>query len=250
MSSFLKQITPAIYLPVLTVIVLGGTWQATVMVFHVPSWLLPTPYAILKAFFHSPALLGHTKVTCIEFLLGFGISIGVGISYGILISRWRTLREATYPFLIVVSSLPASSFAPLLAIWLGYGVTAKIVVSFILSFFAITTSTVTGIKEIPQEIKDAARVDGAGFLRRIRSIELPLALPSIMIGLRIGWSMALVGAVVSELYGAKAGLGYLIMFNVRMFRVTGLFTAVLMLSLISIAGFELVGLCERRLVKW
>jgi len=250
MSSFPRQIRSAVYLPGLTAVALGGIWQAATTVFRVPSWLLPAPCAILKAAFSSPVLLTHTKVTCIEFLLGFGISIIVGIGYGVLITRWRTLSEATYPFLIVISSLPASSFAPILAIWLGYGIVAKVVVSFILSFFALTTSTVTGIKEIPQEIKDAAKVDGAGFWRRIRSIELPLAMPSIMIGLRLGWSMALVGAVVSELYGAKEGLGYLIMYNVKMFRTTELFTAVLMLSLISIAGFALARLCEKRLVTW
>jgi ABC-type nitrate/sulfonate/bicarbonate transport system permease component len=230
-------------------VVVIGAWQIACTLGRIPEWLLPAPASIVRRFVGEYAVFArHTKTTASEFVVGFGLASCIGIAYGVVLAKVRLLRQIAYPYVIVLGSLPVAAFAPLVNVWLGYTFAAKVTVATIIAFFPIVTATVTGIRSIPRETIEAARLDGADGVRLVATIELPLSLPTLLVGLRIAWAAALLGAMASELFGADRGLGYLILFALRGFKVTDIFVGTAIVSLMSLGGYAILGFLEKRAV--
>jgi len=239
-----------IFLPLVILGIGLSLWQLVSSVANIPSWLLPSPTEIVVSIFTNPVLLNHVRITAGEFLPALGIASALGILIGVLLAKMPIFRKITYPYVIVLGSLPASCFAPIINLWLGIGTLSKIAVAIIMSMLVIVTATTTGISQVDRYVIEAARLDGASFIRRTLSIELPLALPNVFTGLRMGWSMALIGAVVSELYGAHGGLGYFMFVKTKTFRTVDVFAGVAVLASLSYAGFLIFDWIEKKVVTW
>lgn len=222
-------------------------WELLCATGGIAPWMLPAPSSIAAHFIQRhDVFLDHTRTTTVEFVLGYSFAAVVGVVWGIFLARFRWLRETSYPYIIVLGALPAAAFAPIANLWFGYDLASKVLVAAVIAVFPVVTSTVSGIHSIPHETVEAAMLDGAGGVQLTWHVLFPLSLPSVLIGLRVAWAGAIIGAITSELFGAVRGLGYAIQFGLRMGRSLDIYVATALLSLLSLAGYFLLRAVEKR----
>jgi ABC-type nitrate/sulfonate/bicarbonate transport system permease component len=228
-----------------------GVWETAVRVAETPRWLLPPPSAITRTLVEDRALLlDNARVTLVEVLLGFAVALVVGILLAAAIDSSAILSRAVYPLVIASQTVPIPALAPLLLIWLGYGLSPKVLVTALVAFFPIVVNTVDGLRATDGEVLALLRSMGAGRWTRFRLARLPSALPYVFSGARIAVAVSVIGAVIAELIASSAGLGYLLVRATAQFQTARVFAAVLLLSLIGVGLFALVALAERLLLPW
>ena len=160
------------------------------------------------------------------------------------------LSRALYPILVVVQSTPVVAVAPIIVVLLGTNDLPRIVITFLIAFFPIVVSTVTGLTATPAELVDLSRSLKAARGRQMMHIRLPYALPYIFSALRVSTTLAVIGAVVAEFVAAERGLGYLIFFSTSFFKVPQAFAALAVLVTLSLVLFRAVGALQERLFPW
>lgn len=228
-----------------------GVWEAAVRLTATPAWLLPPPSAVGRSLWVDRVLLlEHAAVTSVEVLLGFGLALVIGVLLATAIDGSTVLERALYPLIVASQTVPVPALAPLLLIWLGYGLAPKVVVTALVAFFPIVVNTVDGLRATDREVLALLRSLGAGRWARFRLAKLPQALPFLFSGARVAVAVSVIGAVFGELVGAKAGLGYLLVRSTAQFQTARGFAAIVVLSLIGVGLFLLVALAERRLLPW
>ena len=235
------------------VIVLGilGAWEGYVRLFDVPRWLLPAPSVVGVTIVEDIGLLSrHTWVTLEEVVIGFGFALAGGVLLAIGIALSKTVERAIYPFVIASQTIPIIAIAPLLLIWVGYGLTPKIIVVALIAFFPIAVNTIDGLKSIDPDTVNLMRTLGANRLQILVKAQLPSAMPFLFSGARIAVAVSVIGAVIGEWVGSSAGLGYLMIRSKPQFLTERVFAAILVLSVMGIALFLLVGLVERLAIPW
>jgi ABC-type nitrate/sulfonate/bicarbonate transport system permease component len=232
--------------PLLILGVVLLAWEAAVRVLDVPPWLLPAPSRIALRFGRTQDLLYHTGLTLLEAGAGFGIAAVLGIALAAGIANSRFLERGLFPYVIVSNAVPIIAIVPLLNIWLGFGITTKIVIAAIITFFPIVTNTTRGLKSADERILDLMRSINATGTQVFFKVQLPSALPFIFAGFRIAASLSLVGAVVAEFYGADRGLGYLVITAATQLKTDLLFVAIIVLAAIGVTTFWLFGFLERQ----
>lgn len=240
-----------IAVPLITVVVVLIIWEAVVRIFELPRWLLPAPSAIWAGFLETISTIpGHLWATTLETVSGFLLAVVSGIALAMLIAYTPWLERALYPLLVAVQSVPKIAIAPVVIIWFGFGFTKSIVIVYLVCFFPIVISTVTGLKSTPSEYIEMARTYEASKLEIFRRVRFPSALPHIFVGLKVGISLAVIGAVIAEFVGAREGLGYLIVISGGNVRTDIAFAAIILLGLISVLMFYGIVALERWLVPW
>jgi NitT/TauT family transport system permease protein len=237
--------------PVISFLLILALWQATVMIFRLPRFILPPPLDVLTALSSNfPVLLRDTWVTARETVAGFFLSIVVAVPLAVLIATSAPLRNGVYPFLLLGQSVPKQAIAPLLLLWVGYGELPKIVLAFLTAFFPIVVNTAIGLQMTPPEMKDLGRLLSASPFKVFFKVTFPCAMPYFFAGLKVAISLAVIGAVIGEFIGADAGLGQRIVVASGNQRTDLAFAAILMLSLLGILLFGLVALAEKLLCPW
>jgi len=233
------------------ILVILVAWEGYCRFFHVPDYILPPPSRILAVSVSRAALLfPHAAVTALEILLGIFLSLMVAVPLAVLMFFHPSIEEAISPFLVASQSIPVFALAPLLVIWLGYGIASKVLMAAIIIFFPITVSLLEGFKNCGPEYVVLFRLMGAGFWTRMRLLYWPWALPYFFAGLKVGVTVATIGAVIGEWVGSQQGLGYLmIQMNARL-RVDMVFAAILWLSLMGLGMWKLVNVLERKVIHW
>jgi putative hydroxymethylpyrimidine transport system permease protein len=228
-----------------------GVWELVVRAAHVPDYLFPAPSAIASAFGSDAGLLGSaTLVTVREVVLGFLLSVSLGLTIAVLIHVSSVLRQALLPLLVLSQAVPTVVLAPVLAIVLGYGIAPKLVVVAIVCFFPIVVNAADGLHSVDTELVRMMRTLHGSRFAIFRRVEFPAALPAIFSGLRIAATYAAVGAVFGEWAGSSSGLGF-VMLQAQPALATGrIFAAVLILSAIGLALYALVTVSEHLLVPW
>jgi putative hydroxymethylpyrimidine transport system permease protein len=228
-----------------------GVWELVVRAAHVPDYLFPAPSAIASSFGSDAGLLGNaTLVTVREVVLGFLLSVSLGLAIAVLVHVSSVLRQALLPVLVLSQAVPTVVLAPILAIVLGYGIAPKLVVVAIVCFFPIVVSAADGLHSVDTELVRMMRTLHGSRFAIFRRVEFPAALPAIFSGLRIAATYAAVGAVFGEWAGSSSGLGF-VMLQAQPALATGrIFAAVLILSAIALALYALVTVAERLLVPW
>ena len=235
----------------LVVAAIIGTWQGTVALFSIPAWKLPAPSAIGAELIDSRALyLRHTWVTLEEVLLGFGVALVSGVLLAALIASFRTFQRAIYPFVIASQTIPIIVIAPLLLIWIGYGIAPKVIVVALIAFFPIVVNTVDGLRGVDADTVNMMRTLGASRWQIFTKVQVPTALPFLFSGAKIAVTFSVIGAVIGEWVGASAGLGYLTRVSVPLFLTARSFGAVVILSVMGVSLFVVVALLERLLLPW
>jgi NitT/TauT family transport system permease protein len=232
--------------PILVALGLVVVWEVAADVFKIPTYLFPAPSAILAACRDNASLLlRETWVTTVEILLGYGLSMVIGIPLALGLFHWPAFARSVYPLLISTQAMPKVAIAPLFLVWFGFGLLPKVLIAFLIAFFPIVINTVMGLAAIEQEKIFLARSMGLSGYATFRLIRLPDALPSIFAGLKISITLAVVGAVVGEFVGGDSGLGYQLLVANGNMNTALLFAGVLALTILGLVLFSAVELVER-----
>ncbi len=237
--------------PVVTLLGLVAVWQLVVTLSGVPPFILPGPVPVLATLVERwPLILGHAWITASEILIGFFLGAILGTISGLLLASFATARRWLLPVFVVSQALPVFALAPLLVLWLGYGMASKVAMAVLIIYFPITAAFYDGLKRADPEMLDLVRLLGASRFDMIRLIRLPAALPSLASGLRVAASVAPIGAVVGEWVGSSGGLGYLMLHaNARM-QIDLMFAALLVLAAMALALYLAVDRLGRRVAPW
>lgn len=227
-------------------------WQAIVFLGNYPSFILPGPYTVAERFIRAWAdgtIWPHLQVTLVEILLGFLLGATIALLAGVLLARSRLAERLLSPYLVAAQATPILALAPLIALWFGTGLASKLVITTLIVFFPVTVATMVGIRSVDPRLLEMARSFRATAWQVVTRVEVPAALPAILGGMRVGVTLAVIGAIVAEWAGGESGLGVLI--NVArgsLFDIPLMFAALLTLALTGVALYLLMVLIERRLV--
>jgi NitT/TauT family transport system permease protein len=238
--------------PVLAIFaIIFALWELAVRALSIPDYILPSPSVIVTKIVVSwHLLLTNAFVTFQEILLGFGLSVLIAIPLAIAVVYSRIFERVAFPFMVSLQTIPKVALAPILVMWLGYGILPKVMVAFLISFFPIVINSVIGMRSAEKEMIYLVQSMGASELTTFLKIRLPKALPSIFGGLKVGMGQAVVGATVGEFIAAEQGLGYLQLISQVRLDTPLLFAAVVVLSLLGVLLFNVVAWVERIALPW
>ncbi|MFP5078521.1 ABC transporter permease [Rhizobium sp. YIM 134829] len=243
----LGRIPPALWMMAVLLLV----WEFVVRAAEVPPFILPAPSAILEEMInYGHRLLPNALVTLSEVLVGFICAVLVGVPLAVMIVYSRFMEKAVYPLIVASQTIPKVAIAPLMLTWFGYGITPKIVIVVLLSFFPIVINSVMGLKSTTREMVYLSRSMGATGWQTFWKFRLPQALPSIFAGLKLATALSVIGAIVAEFIGADKGLGYLILIAGANFNIARQFAAVVLISLIGVLFFIVLEQIERIAIPW
>lgn len=245
----MRRVFAALMLPAAGITSLIGLWWAAVIVLGIESYLAPTPPQVLAALTAEPGyLLDNAATTLTEVAAGYTLTVALAGLAGAILGISRRIERAVMPALVAVNAVPKLAFAPLLLAWMGFGTTPKIVMVVLICFFPIVLAVTTGLTETPAELIELARSIPATRWQTLTRIRIPAALPHIFTGLKTAMPLAVIGALVAELSGATAGLGYVI--TTAGADTATAFAAITLLATISVTLFYLLTAIERLLLPW
>ena len=241
-----------IYLsPALTVAAIFVVWEVAARGGYVPRYLLPSPSGVALRFaqFYG-IILKELAVTLQETLLGFALSVAVGIPLAMALVSWRTFNRAVYPLLIGSQVVPKVALAPLFLVWFGFGLTSKVLIVFLVAFFPIVVDAIVGLESTEIGKLHVARAAGATPVQVFWRVRLPNALPAIFGGMKVSITLAVVGALVGDFIAAENGIGRLLLSANGNMDTELLFAAILALVAAGIALFLLMEGAEKLALPW
>jgi NitT/TauT family transport system permease protein len=232
--------------PIGMMLLLVVLWEAASRLFDIPVFLLPPPSVIAESMYANAQVLTRQSIeTTLEIVLGFGLSIAVGVPLALAIFLWTPFARTVYPLLVSSQAVPKVAVAPLFLVWFGFGLLPKVLIAFLIAFFPVVINTAMGLASIEREKIYLAQSMGLSRLATFFKIQLPNALPSIFAGLKISITLAVVGAVVGEFVGGQAGLGYLLLLANGSMDTPLLFAGIVALTILGVVFFALIGIVER-----
>jgi NitT/TauT family transport system permease protein len=243
--------------PVVFVLVVVG-WEFGVRYFQVPSYLIPPVSDIAVGLwrgldagpFSREGYWLHSMITLGEVLLGFFIGSAVGLVLGIVISQIRLLEATLRPYIVAFQSLPKVAVAPIVVMWFGYGLTSKVVIVCLLTFFPVLVTSMAGFHSVDLERIDLLRSLSATEWQIFRKVKFPSALPYIFAGLDMAAVFAVVGAIVGEFVGAQLGLGVEILQMNASMDVAGSFSVFIILSIMGLVLNKTIRMVQARVLFW
>jgi putative hydroxymethylpyrimidine transport system permease protein len=237
--------------PLAILLALLGAWELYATLGGVDPLIFPPLHEVAQTLWQDRALLWDDfTVTAGEVLLGILVAGVAGFACAIALHMWVALRVSIYPLLIASQAIPIVVVAPLLVVWLGFGIAPKLVVIGLVSFFPIVVTTLDALGRVAPELPKLMRTLDASRWRVLRHVELPAALPGLFSGAKIAIVVAVIGAVFAEWIGSSSGLGHLIQQAIPQLLTARAWAAVVILSAFAIALFGLLTLAERLLVPW
>jgi ABC-type nitrate/sulfonate/bicarbonate transport system permease component len=237
--------------PLVIVLVILGAWQVGSETGTLPSYVFPPPTSVVKELFEQPGLFWeNAETTLIEIGLGGLIGIVFGFLIGSLISMSRVLRAALYPLVVASQSVPILALAPLLILWLGFGIAPKIVIVVQIVFFPVCVAAIQGLSTVDPAIMVFGETLGASKWELFWKVRFPAMLPYLFAGLKISLSYAAIAAVIAEYIGATTGLGALMSRANSGYETNVLVASVVLVTLIGLLLFVLTVIVERRVIPW
>lgn len=236
-----------------SVLIMLGIWSALVNWGSLPAFVLPSPAAVWNKFIQiliDGTLIHHTLVTLSEVLLGLLAGSSLATLTGYLLSRSITLEKVFSPFLVASQAIPTVAIAPLLIIWFGSGMSSKVLICALIVFFPILVNTIIGFRAVPANLRDLMRSLHPNRWQMLRYLEIPVALPVLFGGLRIGATLSVIGAVVGEFVGSNQGLGFLINVGRGQYDMPLVFVAILTLILMALCLYSLALMAEKLSMPW
>jgi len=228
-------------------------WQIAVSVGLVDPFWISSPYLVAVEMWRllaSGELLADTWMTVSEALIAFVVSSVLGVLSGLLLARSPFWDEVMAPIIVALNSLPRIALAPLIILWFGVGITAKVVTAFTLVYFILLVNTLGGAKNVDNDIMTIAQLMGASKRDLLWKVTLPSALPWIFAALSIALTYSLLGVIVAEILASNQGLGYLIASSAGNFDTAGVFAALVVLAAIAWAFSTAMRKIEGRLLRW
>ncbi len=227
-------------------------WQLVVFVSGFPPYILPGPLSVAEAFVRAwtdGTMWPHVAATLVEVLLGFALGASVAIVAGIALARSPLAERLLSPYLVAAQATPVLALAPLIALWFGTGLPSKLVITTLIVFFPVAVATMVGIRSVDPRLLEMARSFRASSWQTVVRVEVPAAGPVILGAMRVGVTLAVIGAIVGEWAGANRGLGVLINeARGSLFDIPLMFAALLQLAIIGVALYLVMLFIERRIV--
>jgi len=227
-------------------------WKLVVLVGGYPPFILPSPEVVGQRFVRAWAdgiIEPHALATLVEIGLGFTVGAGTGLLVGYALARSALVERIISPYVVAAQATPILALAPLLALWFGPGLISKVVICGLIVFFPIAVSTMVGVRSVDRGLLELARSFRATRRQVLTTLEIPGALPSILGGMRVGVTLAVVGAIVGEWAGADRGLGVLVnLARGSLFDIPLMFATLATIAMVGIALYLVVVFAERRLV--
>ena len=236
---------------VLIVILVTAVWELLVRLSGVPPFILPGPFRVAGATINYAGLIGeHALVTLAEVLAGLvlGAILGAGTSLYLMVSP--TARRLLLPLMVFSQTVPVFALAPLLTLWLGYGIGSKIAMTLLIIYFPVASTFYDGLRNTPDGFLDLAATMNATPLRTLFQIRVPAALPALASGLKLAAVYAPIGAVIGEWVGASRGLGYLMLLANGRVKIDLMFAALFVLAALTILLHTAVSRAGHRLIRW
>ena len=223
-------------------------WQGLVWATGVPPFILPGPARVAEALWDSRLLLAeHFTVTAAEVIAGIVLGSALGALTAIQLMTSPGLARAVMPVLVFTQAVPVFALAPILTLWLGYGLASKIAMTLLIIYFPVASAFIDGLRRTDPGLLDLAATMGAGRSRTLFFLRLPAALPAFASGLRLAAVYAPIGAVIGEWVGASQGLGYLMLLANGRAKTDLMFAALIVLALMTVSLHSGVGAIGRRL---
>lgn len=222
-------------IPILFIMGLLIIWEMAVRIGEIPLYVLPAPTQVVVTLMKEfPVLWGHALVTTLEAVAGIVIALVLALVLGIGMDRFPVIRQGLYPILVVTQTVPMIVLAPILIIYLGFGVTPKILTVVLMCFFPIAVSFSDGLSQVDEEYVHLVRSYGTGRWGAYRLVKIPAAIPSLLSGLKVAATYSISGAVVGEWIGSKQGLGYYLLRVKNGYMLDKVFACVLVIICLSL----------------
>jgi NitT/TauT family transport system permease protein len=226
-------------------------WQAVCTIFNVSEFIFPSPAHIWVSLVEYRTLIfGHALRTFWVTMVGFGISIAVGLLLGFLIGSSRIAYAAVYPLMTAFNALPKAAFIPILVVWFGIGAGPAILTAFLISFFPIMVNIATGLATLEPELEDVLRVLGAKRWDVLVKVGLPRSMPYFFGSLKVAITLAFVGTTVSEMTASNEGIGYLLISAGSSMQMGLAFAGLVVVGAMAMGMYELFSVVERRTTGW
>jgi len=242
----LERFSPLIVLAIVLLL-----WEAVVRVFGIAEFIFPAPTQIASQFveFKGPLLEAAWKTFWVT-MVGFGISIVVGVLLGFLIGSSRMAYTALYPLMVAFNAVPKAAVVPILVVWFGIGLGPGVLTAFLISFFPITVNIATGLATLEPELEDVLRVLGARRWDILVKIGLPRSMPYFYGSLKIAITLAFVGTVLAEMTAGDSGIGYLMQTAGSQQRMSLAFAGLVTIGVMAMAMYEVFSWIEKRTTGW
>ena len=250
----LRTLTTRALPPLLFFALVLGTWHFAVVLFDIKPFLLPGPLLVAAAVAENGSrLISATLLTAMGALLGFALSFAFGFLVSLLFSQSRIIERSLYPYAIFLQTVPIVAVAPLIVLWIGYGLQGVVAVSFIISLFPVIANTTTGLTRVDPNLLDLFALNNASRWQILFKLRVPGAVPHMLTGARISSGLSVIGAIVGEFfagYGTEDfGLGYLIILTNGQAKTDYLFACILFCTLLGLAIFSAVGALSNFVLK-
>ena len=221
-------------------------WELAVRIFQIPGYVLPSPIQVARVLIQERAVLaGHGLVTVGEALAGMGISLALAVALGIAMDCFPLMRRGIYPILVVTQTVPMIVMAPILIIYMGFGIGPKILTVVLMCFFPVAVSFCDGLAQVDEEYVNLARSYGAGRWKAYRLVKMPASIPALISGLKVAATYSISGAVVGEWIGAQKGLGYYLIRVKNGYLLDKVFACVAVIIFLSLCMNGLMRLYQR-----
>jgi NitT/TauT family transport system permease protein len=238
--------------PLLFIIFVVG-WEWIVTALEVPRLILPPPSDVMESLINlvtSGALFRHFGVTLYETVVGFLIGSTIGLVLGVLVAQFKIVEKTLYPYIVAFQTLPKVALAPIIVVWFGYGYASKIVITALIAFFPLLVNTIAGLHSTSPEYIEMLTAFTGSKWQIFRMVKVPMSLPYIFAGLDVAAILSVIGAIVGEFVGAKAGLGYLILYRNFQLDTPGVFAILIVLSIMGIGLHLLISKTQEKVVFW
>ncbi len=237
--------------PILATFVLLAAWEAAVRSLRVPDYVLPAPSRILESLVvYAGPITSHTAATLEATLLGFSLSVIIGLTLGLLSGLSESFQRAIYPMLVAFNTIPKVAIVPVLVIWFGIGKVPAVLTASLISFFPVFVNVSTALVTIEPELKDMLLTLGATRVQILIKVGVPRSMPYFFGSLKVASTLAFVGAIISETVASNEGIGYLMIAASSRFDVPLVFAGLLTISVISVVLYAVFVLLERRVAGW
>ncbi len=237
--------------PLIVLVAVLLLWQLVVMAFGIAEFIFPSPWQIALQFVEfQSALLEAAWKTFWVTMLGFALSIAVGVLLGFLIGSSRLAYTALYPLMVAFNAVPKAAVVPILVVWFGIGLGPGVLTAFLISFFPITVNIATGLATLEPELEDVLRVLGARRWDVLIKVGLPRSMPYFYASLKVAITLAFVGTVLAEMTAGDSGIGYLMQTAGSQQRMPLAFAGLVTIGAMAMAMYELFSWIEKRTTGW
>jgi NitT/TauT family transport system permease protein len=227
-------------------------WHLAVVLFDIPEYLLPSPLAVLEELADrwDVLLTVHARATGVAMMVGFTISVIGGLALALAMTAWPLIEQAVAPILVALQSIPKIAVAPVIFIWMGFGMAPIVMITVLLTFFPIVISAVVGLKGTPAGMIALGKVVGLTPWQVFVKIRMPAALPEIFGGLKVAATLAVLGVIVAEFVSSQEGLGHVVLVSMAAINMPRAFAAIVLIIAMSLLLFKTLELLEELMMPW